>query len=85
MILSPRFPKGFDAQIGTKIISKWNFTTTLILMTMVRMMVGSMRKMEEYFEKAPANLGNYFGARIPNTPGSLEGGDFGLKFQTQNA
>ena len=37
---------------------KWILTTPLILMTMVRMMVASIRKMES-FEKAPTNLEKY--------------------------
>ena len=35
---------------------KWNLTTPLLLMIMVGMKVDSVRKMEECFEKALANL-----------------------------
>ena len=54
-------------------------------MTMVGMMVGSVRKIEESIEKAPANFKNYLGATIPNAPENLEGSDVRLKFQTQSA
>jgi hypothetical protein len=35
---------------------------------------GSVRKIEESFERAPANLEMYSGAKIPKAPESLEGG-----------
>ena len=41
--------------------------------------------MEESFERALANLKKYLGVKIPDAPESLEGGDVGLKFETQNA
>jgi hypothetical protein len=56
MMVSPGFPKGCEAQIGTRIMCKWIVTIPLILMTMVGMRVDSVRKMEECFERAPANL-----------------------------
>jgi hypothetical protein len=40
---------------------------------------------EEFFEKGPENLEDNSGARLPNAPESLEGGDVGLKFQLKNA
>ena len=48
------------------------------------MMVDSVRKMKDFFERALANLEKYSGIGIPIAPKSLEGGDVGLKFQTQN-
>ena len=43
--------------------------------------VNLVRKWGESFEKAPANLKKYSGARIPNAPKNLDGSNFGLKFQ----
>ena len=37
--------------------------------------------MEESLGRAPASLKENSGARLPNTPESLESGDVGLKFQ----
>ena len=62
---------------------KWSLTIPLVLMTMVGMRVDSVRKMEECFERAPANLEKYSGARIPNASESLDGGNIGLKFQSK--
>ena len=42
---------------------------------MVRVMVDSVRKIEDSFEKAPANLKKYLVTRILNASKSLEGGD----------
>ena len=81
MMVSPGFPKGCEAQIGIRIIWKWNLTISLISMVMVGMRVDSVRKMEVSFERAPANLKNYLGPRIPNAPKTLEGINVGLKFQ----
>ena len=44
MMLSPRLLKGCDAQIGTRIMSKFILTATLFLMTMVGNMVDLVRK-----------------------------------------
>jgi len=60
---------------------KWNLTIPLVLMTMVGMMVDSVRKMVESFERAPAHLKKHLGPRIPNAPKTLEGIYVGLKFQ----
>ena len=60
---------------------KWNLTIPLVLMTMVGMRVDLVRKMEECFEKAPANLKKHLGPRIPKAPKTLEGINVGLKFQ----
>ena len=38
-------------------------------------------EVEESLEKDPKNLEENLGARLPNAPESLEGGDVGLKFQ----
>jgi hypothetical protein len=38
-------------------------------------------EVEESLERGPKNLEENSGARLPNTPESLEGGDVGLKFQ----
>ena len=61
---------------------KWILTTTLIIMTRVRMMVNSVRKWGKSFEWAPTNLEKSSGAKISNVPESLEGGDVGLNFQS---
>ena len=45
--------------------------------------VDSVWKMEESFERTPANLEMYLGAKIPNAPESLDGGNVGLKFQSK--
>jgi hypothetical protein len=45
MMVSPRFLKGCDAQIGTKIMSKWILTASLFLMTMVGNMVDLVKKL----------------------------------------
>ena len=42
---------------------------------------GFGRKMEESFERAPANLEMYLGPKIPNASKTLEGIHVGLKFQ----
>ena len=81
MMVSPGFPIGCEAEIGTMIIYKWSLTIPLVLMTMVDMTVE--RKMEESFERTSANLEMYSGAKIPNAPESLEGGNVGLKFQSK--
>jgi hypothetical protein len=39
MMVSPRLLKGCEAQIGTRIMSKWILTASLFLMTMVENMV----------------------------------------------
>ena len=83
MMVSPGFPKGCEAQIGTRIIYKWILTTPLVLMTMVDMRVDSVWKMEESFGRAPAILEIYLRAKIPNAPESLDGGNVGLKFQSK--
>ena len=56
VMVSPGFPKGCEAQIGTRIICKWILTTPLLLMTMVGMKVDLVRKTKECFERAPGNL-----------------------------
>jgi hypothetical protein len=38
-------------------------------------------EVEEFLERGPENLEENSGARLPNVPESLEGGDVGLKFQ----
>ena len=81
MMVSPGFPKGCDAQIGTRIMYKQLFTTPLNIMTIVGMMVNLVRKWCESFEKAPANLKKYSGPKIRNAPVSLNGNNVGLKFQ----
>ena len=47
-------------------------TTPFITMSMVGMIVNSVRKMEEAYERDPANLKKYSGAKIPNAPISLD-------------
>jgi hypothetical protein len=44
MMVSPRLLKGYDAQIGTMIMSKWILTAPLFLMTMVGNMVDLVKK-----------------------------------------
>jgi hypothetical protein len=44
MMVSPMLLKDGDAQIGTKIMSKWILTAPLILMTMVGNMVDLGKK-----------------------------------------
>ena len=46
-------------------------------------MVDSLRKWGESFERAPANVEKYSGAKIPNAPKSLEVRNVGLKFQSK--
>ena len=60
---------------------KWILTILLILMTMVGMRVDSVRKIDECFERAPANLKKYLGLRIRNAPKTLKGTNVRLKFQ----
>ena len=60
---------------------KWILTAPLLLMTMVGMKVDSMRKMEECFERAPANLKQYLAPRMPKALKTFEGINAGLKFQ----
>jgi len=43
-MVSPRFLKDCDAQIGTRIMSKWILTVPLFLMTMVGIMVNLDKK-----------------------------------------
>ena len=81
MMVSPRFPKGCDVQIETRIMCKWSLIIPLILMIMVGMRVDLVRKMKDSFEKVPANLKEYLWPRIPNSPKTLEGINVGLKFQ----
>ena len=81
MMVSPRFPKGCEAQIGIRIVCKWILTTPLIIMTMVEMMVDSVMKMKEALERALANLEKYLGAKILYAHLSLDDGNVGLKFQ----
>ena len=82
-MLSPGFPKDFEAPIGTKVMYKWILTTSLIVMTKLGMMVDLVRKWEESFKKAPTNLEMYSRAKILNAPENLEGGNVGLKFQSK--
>ena len=77
MMVSPKFLKCGDAQIGSRIMYKWILTTLLTIMIMVDL----VRKMKESFVRALTNLEKYSGVRIPNAPESLEGGHVGLKFQ----
>jgi hypothetical protein len=44
MKVSPRFLKGCEAQIGTRIMSKWILTAPLFLMTMVENVVDLVKK-----------------------------------------
>jgi hypothetical protein len=44
MMVSPRLLKGCEAQIGTRIMSKWILTAPLFLMTMVENMVDLVKK-----------------------------------------
>ena len=60
---------------------KWIVTTPLIIMLMMEIMVNSVRKWGESFERAPANLEMYLGAKIPDAPKTLDGINVGLKFQ----
>ena len=69
--------KGCDVQIGTRIICKWSLIP-LILMTLLEIMVDSVRKWEESFERDAVNVEKYSGARIPDAPESLEGNDVGM-------
>jgi hypothetical protein len=56
MMVSPRLLKGFDAHIGTRIMSKWILTAPLFLMTIVGNMVDLIKKMGEAIEKSSSNL-----------------------------
>ena len=82
-MVNPGFRKGCEAQIGRKIMCKWILTTQLIIMSMVGMMVNSVKKWEESFERAPANLEMYWGPKIPNAPEILDGINVGLEFQSK--
>jgi hypothetical protein len=44
MMVSPRFVKGCEAQIGTRIMSKWILTAPLFLMIIVGNMVDLVKK-----------------------------------------
>jgi hypothetical protein len=81
MMVSPRFLKGCDAQIGTRIMSKWILTAPLFLMTMVGNMVDLVKNMREFIEWTPANLKECLRARLLNAPMFLESCDVGLTFQ----
>jgi hypothetical protein len=81
MMVSPRFLKGCDAQIGTRIMSKWILTVPLFIMTMVGNMVDLVKKIGESIERTLANLKESLGAKLPNAPLSLESDDVGLTFQ----
>ena len=83
MMVNPTSPKSCDSQIRTRIMCKWILTTSFIIMTMVGMMVDSVRKWWEAFERAPANLKMYSGAKILKAPESLQGRNVGLKFQSK--
>ena len=52
-------------------------------MSMVGMIVDSIRKMEEAYKRVPTNLKKYSGARILYEPASLDGGNVGLKFESK--
>ena len=56
---------------------KWILTLPLIIIRMVGMMVDLVRKWEEPFTRALANLENNSGLEIPNAHKSLEHGDVG--------
>ena len=80
-MVSPGFPIGCEAEIGTMIIYKWSLTIPLVLMTMVDMTVE--RKMEESFERTSANLEMYSGAKILKATETLDGINVGLELQSK--
>jgi hypothetical protein len=53
MMVSPRLLKGCDAQIGTRMMSKWNLTAALFLMTMNERMVNLVKKWESPLKGFP--------------------------------
>jgi hypothetical protein len=81
MMVSPRFLKGCDAQIGTRIMSKWILTAPLFLMAMVKNMVDLVKKLGGPLKGLPQTSKRVLGARLPNVPMSLESCDDGLTFQ----
>ena len=83
MMVRPGFSKGCEAQIGTRIMCKWILTIELIMMSMVGMMVNSVRKWGESFETAPANLEMSSWAKILNALETLDGINVGLEFQSK--
>jgi hypothetical protein len=81
MMVSPRFLKGCDAQIVTRIMSKWILIAPLFLMTMDGNMVDLVRKWGSPLKRLPQTSKRVLGSRLPNAPMSLESGDVGLTFQ----
>jgi hypothetical protein len=81
MMVSPRLLKGCEAQIGTRIMSKWILTAPLFLITMVGKDGEYGKEMGESIKRTPANLKESLGTRLPNAPMSLESCDVGLTFQ----
>ena len=61
MMVSPGFPKAYDAQIRTMIIYKGSFDHIIDYNDNGGMMVNSVRKMEETLEGAPVNFEKYSG------------------------
>jgi hypothetical protein len=53
MMVSPKILKGCEAQIGTRIMSKWILTTPLFLMTMVGNMVDLVKKWGKPLKRVP--------------------------------
>ena len=81
MMVSPRLLKGCDAQIGTRIMSKWILTAPSFLMTMVGNMVDLVKEWGIPLKGLPEASKRVFGARLPNAPMTLESCDVGLTFQ----
>jgi hypothetical protein len=61
MMVSLRFLKGCDAQIGTRIISKWILTTLLFVMTIVGNMVELGKKWGSSLRGLPEPQKNVWG------------------------
>jgi hypothetical protein len=70
-----------DAQNRRNIMSKWILTPPLILMTMVGMIMDSVRTWKCPLIGFLHTLKRNSGARLSNAPESLENGDVGVRFQ----
>lgn len=66
--------KGCDTQINTMILSKWILSTPLILITMMDMMVYSVKKWKTALKK-PRKFQRKLWIRLPNELENLESGD----------
>src|ERR1700737_2322990 len=68
MMVRPGFPKGCEAQIGTRIICKWILTTPLLLMTMVGMKVDLVKKRRSALKGLPETSNSIWGLEYQMHP-----------------